>query len=108
MRNDTGRGWRQWSIDEATAALAEQARSGKSDAAFAREAGCSTQRLRYWRRRVAELARVEFAEVEMPASSVVPAATVEIAIGAVVLRVRDLDEGAVARLILSLAGQRPC
>jgi hypothetical protein len=110
MRDDTRRGWRQWGIEEARAALGEQARSGKSDAAFARDAGCSTQRIRYWRQRLAEIDRVRFAEVPVPVPPTPPPsiATVEITIGPIVVCIRELDESAVARLVLALAGKGSC
>lgn len=110
MAQDTRGGWRQWTLDEARSALAEHARSGKSEAAFARDSGCSTQRLQYWRRRLAEIDRVHFAEVAVPVAPTPTSSgtSVEITMGTLVVRIRDLDEGATARLILALAKQPPC
>src|ERR1700736_3993543 len=88
-------GWRQWTEDEARAALAELARSGESMAEFARSRGFSTQRVRYWRKRLGAIRAVAaFVPVRLPvaAPTTVAAAAIEIVSGGVTVRVReDLD-----------------
>jgi len=91
------RRWRQWSEEQARGALEELAASGESTAGFARRKGISTQRLAYWKKRLAEPAKPEFVAVALPAAV---AASIEIAAGGVVVRVReDLDVEHVAWLV---------
>ncbi len=91
------RRWRQWTEHEARGALTELAASGESASGFARRKGISSQRLAYWSKRLAGRATTEFVAVALPAA---PAATIEIAAGGVVVRVREeLDAEYVARLV---------
>jgi hypothetical protein len=102
----TRRGWQQWSEAEARAALKELAESGLSDASFARGRGFSTQRLRYWKRRLAGAEEVSFVAVPLPKSALTPA-MIEIACDDVVVRVREeLDVGYVARLAMAIGAAR--
>ncbi len=50
------RQWRQWTEQDAREALAELTRTGESLAAFARRRGVSGERVRYWRKRLADSA----------------------------------------------------
>lgn len=56
----------RWTEQQARQALAELATSGESSASFARRRGISTQRLAYWRKRLARLETTEFVAVELP------------------------------------------
>jgi transposase-like protein len=91
-------GWRQWSESEAREALAELASSGESAASFARRRGISTQRLAYWKKRLASGTAPKFVAVALaPATS---PRWIEISAGGVVVRVPEpLDEDRVARLV---------
>ena len=103
----------QWTEDEARAALMELARSGESAAEFARSRGFSTQRIYYWKKRLAATSAVPaFVPVRLPvvASSTIAPATIEIVSSGVTVRVReDLDVEHVARIVEALAGRaREC
>ena len=108
-KNDRRRGWQQWTEAEARAALKELAASGLSAESFARSKGYSTQRLRYWKKRLMTSGLVPFVAVPLPVStrsSVMAGAHIEIAWGDVVLRVReDLDVEHLARIAFALAGR---
>ena len=103
-----GRRWHRWTESEAREALEEFAAGGESAAVFARRRGISTQRLGYWRRRLSRSGMTEFVAVALPDVS---RAFLEIAVGGVVVRVReDLDVGHVAGLVEAI-GRRwggPC
>ena len=59
-----GRGrWRRWTEEQARAALDELAQSGLSIAKFAETKGISTNRIAYWRKRLAESVSVSFVAV---------------------------------------------
>jgi len=97
-RGDGVRGWRQWTEDEARGALDELAASGESAAGYARRKGVSTQRLAYWRKRLAGTTRAEFLPVTLAALA--PTKWIEIVAAGVTVRVgEDLDVGYVARLV---------
>ena len=105
------RGWRQWTEHEARTAIEQFARSGLSQAKFARSKGFSTQRLVYWKTRLDQAARPAFVRVELPRAEASSAPRqVEIVAGAVVIRVReDLDVEQLARIVDALdRGQRRC
>ena len=103
----------RWGERDAREALDELAKSEKSMAEFASERGVSAQRIMYWKKRFAKSSKVRFEPVTFPANSVAsvgptPESTIAIAVGDVLVRVReDLDIERVARLVLALAG-RPC
>ncbi len=80
------RRWQQWSESDARAALSELAGSGESVAGFARRRGFSSERIRYWRRRLIEDGVPAF--VAVPVSRGGPA-QIEIAAVGVTLRVRE-------------------
>jgi hypothetical protein len=101
-------GWHQWTEDEARSALAELARSGESVAVFAHSRGFSTQRVRYWKKRLGESPAVAaFVPVRWPvAAPTVSPPTIEIVSGGITLRVReDLDVEHVARIVAALASR---
>jgi transposase-like protein len=98
--------WQQWTEHDAREALAELATSGESKAQFARRRGVSTERLRYWQKRLARGMAPSFIAVPLAASR----ARLEIEVGDVTVRVReDLDLARVAELLDLLAGRsREC
>ncbi len=103
-KRDGARQWRQWTEQQARAALAELAASGESAAGFARRKGVSSQRLAYWRGRLARPASTEFVAVELAGDSL--ARWMEIVVGGVVVRVREeLDAERVAQLVRALGRQ---
>jgi transposase-like protein len=82
------RRWRQWTERDAREALAELARTGESIAGFARRRGVSGERVRYWRRRLADGAPPAFVAVPVASASAGPP-QIEIVAGSVTLRVRE-------------------
>jgi hypothetical protein len=73
-KSDTNeRSWRRWSEAEARSELDELARTGETAIGFARRKGVSTQRLAYWRKRLASAAKAEakpaFVAVTIPPAS---------------------------------------
>jgi hypothetical protein len=102
-------GWHQWTEDEARAALAELAGSGRSAAEFARSRGFSIQRIQYWKKRLgAPRAVPAFVPVRLPvtAAIAVTGRIIEIVTGDVTVRVReDLDVEHVARIVEALSGR---
>jgi hypothetical protein len=95
---DGGRRWRQWTEREARAALDEFAASGERVADFARGKGVSSQRLAYWRKRLAARGATEFVAVALP--TVAASRWIEVMAEGVVVRVReDVDVEYVARLV---------
>lgn len=115
--SDPRRGWQQWTESDARAALAEHARSGKSAAEFCRINGYSTQRLRFWAKRLSRASTVSFVSVELArppstrSSSALsgssPRGHVEMVCDGVVVRVReDLDVEHVARIAIALVQER--
>jgi hypothetical protein len=104
--NRKTRSWHQWTERDAREALAELAASGETKAQFARRTGISTERLRYWRKRLANVLAPSFVAVPVAA----PRAQLEIAVGDVTVRVReDLDLTRVADLLELVAGRsREC
>lgn len=105
-RTTEGRGrWTQWGEAEAPVALGELAASGESAVQFARRAGFSSQRLRYWKKRLGTVS-APFVAVRLPSSSRARE-TIEIRVDGVAVHVReDLDVAHVARLVAAL-GKRP-
>ena len=107
-RTTAGRGrWTQWGEAEARVALGELAASGESGVQFARRRGFSSQRLRYWKKRLgAAAAPASFVAVRLPSSSR-ELDTIEIRVDGVAVHVReDLDVAHVARLVAA-RGKRP-
>lgn len=94
-----GRAWQRWNEEDARAALAELASTSESEAAFARRKGVSTQRLRYWRKRLASsssVTRPAFVAVTIPREAP-PRPEVEVRIGEISVVVRegcDVDHAA--------------
>jgi transposase-like protein len=99
------RAWRRWSEEEACAALAELAQTGESAVGFARRKGVSTQRLQYWKKRLASApssSQPAFVAVTLPRS---PAGRpeIEIRVGEITVVVREgCDVEQVARLVDAL------
>ncbi|MGO9835476.1 MAG: IS66 family insertion sequence element accessory protein TnpA [Polyangiaceae bacterium] len=102
----TTRSWQQWTEQDAREALAELATSGESKAQFARRRGVSTERLRYWQKRLASATAPSFIAVPLSASR----GQLEIAVGDVTVRVReDIDLARLADLLDLVAGRsREC
>jgi transposase-like protein len=89
---------RQWTEQDAREALAELTRTGESIAEFARRRGVSGERVRYWRKRLADGAPA-FVAIP-PVGSDRQGPWIEIATTAVTLRVReDVDLEHLAALI---------
>jgi hypothetical protein len=100
------RRWRQWSEAEARAALAELDGSGESAKRFASRKGVSTQRLAYWRKRLAD-SGTTFVAVPLPEAG--RGGHVEIALDGVVVRVREeVEVDHVARLVVAIARRARC
>jgi len=96
---------RYWSEVDGRAALAAFEASGLTRAAFRRETGISTQRLKWWRRRLGATAepagKIEFVPVEVtPRAAVTADAAMEIVLGEIHVRVGPgFDPGALRRLL---------
>jgi hypothetical protein len=93
------RGWRQWTAERAQRELEEWRASGEPLAAFARRRGFSSQRLRWWRDRLAQWSgegqtppRLIPVSVAAPVAARAPAVTVHLPDGG---RVEVEDVGAV-------------
>lgn len=108
-----GRFWRQWSEREARAHLEEFSRTAESAVGFARRKGVSTQRLTYWKKRLASAkgteAKPAFVAVTMPATPSTHA-EIEIRVAGVAVIVREgCDVEHVARVVDALGRRpRPC
>jgi transposase-like protein len=100
---------RRWREREAREALTELASSGESAASFARHHGISTQRLAYWKKRLAPETGPKFVAVALPPAT--SPSWIEIAAAGVVVRIREqVDVDHVARLVEAI-GRRmgtPC
>jgi hypothetical protein len=100
---------RYWSEADGRAALAAFEASGLTRAAFRRETGISTQRLKWWRQRLGatseSIGRIEFVPVEVaPCATTGDDATMEIVLGKVRVRVGPgFEPGALRRLLEVLA-----
>ena len=88
--------WRQWTESEARAALDDLAASGESSAQFARRQGVSTQRLAYWRKRLAPTPAIPaFVSVALPVEmSPTAGPQIELVARGVTVRVREDLESA--------------
>ena len=110
---DGRRRWRQWTESEAREALAEFAQSGESLASFARRREVSSNRLRYWRKRLGEGALVpSFVQVRLRGSIAADAPSdgerIEVVVDDVAVRVPlEMDVGRLAALVRALAGREP-
>ncbi len=103
---------RYWSEADGRAALAAFEASGLTRVAFRRETGISTQRLKWWRRRLGAAAepggKIEFVPVEMTPRAAVAAVTADAAMEIVLGEIRvcvgpAFDAGALRRLLEVLA-----
>ena len=108
-----GRFWRQWSEAEARAHLDELRRTAESAVGFARRKGISTQRVAYWKKRLASAkgrdTKPAFVAVSMPATPSTHA-EIEIRVAGVAVIVREgCDVEHVARVVDALGHRlRPC
>ena len=100
---------RYWSEADGRAALAAFEASGLTRAAFRRETGISTQRLKWWRQRLGatseSIGRIEFVPVEVaPRTTTGDDATMEIVLAKIRVRVGPgFEPGALRRLLEVLA-----
>jgi len=100
---------RYWGEADGRAALAAFEASGLTRAAFRRETGISTQRLKWWRGRLGSTAepvgKIEFVPVEVaPRPTVTAEAAMEIVLGEIRVCVGPaFDAGALRRLLEVLA-----
>jgi hypothetical protein len=99
--------WRQWTEEQARAALDELSRTGVSVRSFAQSKGVSTQRIVYWKKRLAQSGTPKFVAVPLPSvSRPSRPAQIEIVVGNIAVRVReDLDVQQLARIVDALAGR---
>ena len=97
-----GKRWRQWTEEQARAALEEMSRSGLSPLEFARSKGVSTQRLAYWRKRLA--APPAFVSLALTRDVSRPARWVDVLVGDLVVRLpEDVEAERVARIVGALS-----
>lgn len=106
-----GRSWRQWSEAEARVHLEELRRTAESTAGFARRKGVSSQRLSYWKKRLAWAEVTEtkpaFVAVTLPPTPSTRA-EVEIRVAGVTVIAREgCDVEHVARVIEALGRRAP-
>lgn len=104
-QSKVGRSWRRWTEDEARAALAELATNGESAESFAQRRGVSAQRLRYWKKQLAERTPEPpaFLALTMPAPPPARGA-LEVRIDEVIVTVpNDCDVEQVASLVTAIA-----
>ncbi len=100
---------RYWSEADGRAALAAFEASRLTRAAFRRETGISTQRLKWWLRRLGTTAepagKIEFVPVEVtPRAAVTAEAVMEVVLGEIRVRIGPgFDPGALRRLLEVLA-----
>lgn len=105
---DGRRRWVHWTEEQARAALDELSSSGTSIREFAKSKGVSTQRIAYWKKRVAEAGPTRFVAVALPARRPMDGSQIEIAVGDVAIRVReDLGVEQLARIVGALARRAP-
>ncbi len=104
---DGRRRWQHWTEEQARLAVDELAQSGVSIAKFAEIKGVSAQRMAYWRKRLAKDDAPKFVRVDVSRGVPSSAATIEIALEGITLRVREtVDPDRVARLVEALV-RRP-
>jgi transposase-like protein len=105
---DGRRRWRHWTEEQARVALDELAQSGLSVAKFAQTKGVSTQRIAYWKKRLAESAPMSFVAVPSATPSRAQAPTspgIEVVMwdGAIVRVREDIDVEHLARIVEAVA-----
>jgi len=102
-RTVDGKRWRQWTEQEARAALEELSRSGVSLSEFARRKGVSVNRLVYWKKRLGPLRPPAFVAVTLPRGASSKSPPLEILVGGVIVRVpNDVDAERVAGIVRAL------
>ncbi len=94
----------RWSIDEASAVLADQERSGLSIAAFCESRGWHSERLYRWKRRLSARAATRSADVTVTAPSFVRA---EVRVPTFAPAAASVSPSASFELVLC-SGQRLC
>ena len=104
---------RYWSESDGRAALAAFGASGLTCAAFRRETGISTQRLKWWRRRLGEAtepgSKIEFVPVEVtPSTSASAEAVMEIVLGEIRVRVGPSFDPDALRRLLEVLSESAC
>lgn len=105
---------RYWGEADGRAALKAFEASGLTRAAFRRETGISTQRLRWWRRRLgatAEVAgKIEFVPVAVgaPGAATVADGTMEIVLGEICVKVGPGFEAGALRRLLDVLAEPAC
>lgn len=104
---------RYWSEADGREALVAFEASGLTRAAFRRETGVSTQRLKWWRRRLgaatAAAGRIEFVPVEVtPRAPASVDAIMEVVLGEVRVRVGPGFDPAALRRLLAVLAEPAC
>lgn len=101
------RRWEHWTEEQAQAVLEELTRSGMSMRQFAQSKEISTQRISYWKKRLADGRPTTFVAVPLPATRLggpPERSQIEIGFGAITIRVReDLDVEHLTRIVGALA-----
>src|SRR3989442_86405 len=98
---------KRWTETDAREVLEAFARSGMTAEAFAKSRRISSQRIWFWRKRLASAPSASFVAVALPAESVTTR-QIEIVSRGVVLRVReDLDVEHLARIVDALGQHTP-
>lgn len=105
---DGRRRWEHWTEEQGQAALEELKLSGMSMRQFAQSKGVTTQRIAYWKKRLADVRSTTFVAVPLPAgvrsAGLAGPSQIEIGLGAITIRVReDLDVEHLARIVGALA-----
>lgn len=105
---DGRRRWQHWTEEQARVVLDELAQSGLSVAKFAGTKGVSTNRIAYWRKRLAESVPMSFVAVPpaTPSRAQVPTSPgIEIVVwdGATVRVREDIDVERLARIVEAVA-----
>lgn len=111
QRSSSRGGWQQWTEREARAALAELAAWRGTVEEFVRTKGISKRRISYWRQRLSPTKPPAFVAVSVARGDRVradSAARIEIAIGELIVRVReDIDEQRLSSILDVLERRRP-
>jgi len=104
---------RRWTLADAKGMADALGAAGGAIAPFAREHGVSAQRVRWWRDRVgrSEAAPVRFAPVRIVSHAESAEGggdgAIEIAVGEVIVRVRDGFDDGLLRRVLTVVRSRP-
>lgn len=109
-RSNNSPQYKQWSEDEARAALARLDASGQSVAAFARSIGVSAHRITYWRAKLAIASTTQARHGPFVPVRIAAHASLEVALGPVSLRLPEHTSAErVADLLAAIARKvGPC